>query len=358
MDLFGQFADERAVAWESCAAAWLDSLAARSGAGHTADAYRRDVRQFVDYAMLPPWDVRRAHALAWRAALVDLGRQPATVNRKMAALTSLYAFASRYPDPEQPIWSRGNPFDGPDLRHAVSPYDRATWPTLDEVNAILARIPLNTATDLRNYALLAGLFLTTRRAAEWLSLRWGDLHPEGDICWFRYRCKGGRTVRQTMTPHLWHHVRTYLLASESLPLGPDDYLFVPLEQGHRPASARPGRPLSARYAADVLRRYGSQAGVARDRLHLHGLRHAGASLRNELGMPLVDLSQFLAHRSVATTQIYLHNALSKPADAFAGAVDDMLTSGLRRRLEGPVRRGSSHNVSYANSFEPSFQEKG
>ena len=111
-------------------------------------------------------------------------------------------------------------------------------------------------------------------------------------------------------------------------LKPTDYVFI----AHSDAAAnfggddyhRESQSISASYVNALLKRYGLPAGVEESRLHAHALRHAGAHFRLEHGAELPVLQEILGHKSIATTQIYIQNALATPQDTlgdqFIGAV--------------------------------------
>lgn len=64
----------------------------------------------------------------------------------------------------------------------------------------------------------------------------------------------------------------------------------------------PTRPIRAELVGDVVRRACNQAGVPR--VGAHGLRHALASELLREGASLIDISQVLRHRDLATTAVY------------------------------------------------------
>src|SRR5664279_5864955 len=61
-----------------------------------------------------------------------------------------------------------------------------------DVQKLLAAVPA-TRIGLRNRAILLTLLLTGRRRAEVFRLTRGDLSFDGDVCFYSYRGKGGKT---------------------------------------------------------------------------------------------------------------------------------------------------------------------
>jgi site-specific recombinase XerD len=336
-------APERALAehWQSCQRDWLLALERQSGAANTRNAYARDVRDFFAYSSLDPWRVTPVHAERWTQHLHALGLAAATINRKIAALSSLYQYAATdavYPqfDGERaPLWPHPNPFAARSLRARVSPYGRSAYPSYDQVINLLGQIDTATVSGLRNLAILGGLFCTTRRVNEWLGLRGRDIHPtlDGAGHWFEYRCKGGAQKRQALPPAVWCAIEAYLRADQRWPIPPDDFVFRPaidiaarLKQHSAPATSR---PLSRSTVNRLIRRYGLAAGIAPERLHAHALRHAGARRREELGATDRDLQGVLGHENITTTRIYRENVLADPEDPLGSTIGEVLPKSLK-----------------------------
>ena len=328
--------EKRFAVWMDCQAKWLNALERRSGGINTRRAYARDVTDFFlcfQAENLMPWQVGRVHTARWVECMVGDGLSEATVNRKLAALSSLYEYASteysimRAGEGEVALWQYVNPFRGRSLRFKAQPYGKAVYPSTAEVLEMLDGIDLTTVTGKRNLALLAGMFATTRRVTEWISIRWGDVHEGPDGMWFAYRYKGGETRRQAIPGAIWAFVRSYLEAAGRWgKLGAGDYLFV----AHSDAAGRlPGLPddyaagsghISASYVNALLKRYGERAGIDAGKLHAHAMRHAGARCRKEDGADVFELKDVLGHKSISTTQIYSDAVLENPTDARGEAI--------------------------------------
>lgn len=82
-----------------------------------------------------------------------------------------------------------------------------------------------------------------------------------------------------------------------------------------PSSHRPGRGLSERTISAVVTRAAAAAGVG---LHLHALRHTGASDMAAAGAPVETIRHALGHSSLATTSIYVRASGREVAAAIEG----------------------------------------
>jgi integrase len=61
----------------------------------------------------------------------------------------------------------------------------------------------------------------------------------------------------------------------------------------------------------------NRAGIFGDHVFVHGLRHTVATLLHQSGNKIEDISTYLGHRSVTTTQIYIDRSVSRPQDRMA-----------------------------------------
>lgn len=358
---------ERYDRWLKCQFDWLNALERKSGRKNTRRAYERDVLDFfAAYAniRLTPWQVTPSHAETWVQGLryrdTTSGRalSPATINRKIAALSSLYRYASTEaiyinanvsPDDARAraaLWPWPNPFGSRSLRAKVTPYGRAVYPSSDQVTTLLAQIDCATITGLRNMAILHGMFGTTRRVSEWINLRGRDIHEDSHGGrWFEYRYKGGEHKRQALPPDTWRIIEAYLKADGRWPLDPEDYVFLAttaagarLRNRHGADQVRPGydparQPIGPSYVNQLIRRYGRAAGIPDEKLHAHALRHAGARWRKEHGADIWALKDTLGHASIAITQIYSDTALDEPEDLLGDTVGAVLPKQLKFLLK-------------------------
>lgn len=294
--------DDNAARWRQCQADWLNQIERRSGKTNSRRAYEADVKDYETTTGAPIWHATSTTAEAFAQALAKRGLAPATVNRKLSALASLYRYA------EEEGLVALNPFLRRSLRRP-RPSTIIDFPTTEQIAEMFERIDTSTPTGLRNLALLAGLFATTRRISEFIGLRWGDV-SDG---YFVYRNKGGHTKQQQMPPWIWQIILDYLTAAHRLPMAADDYIFVALsDNGQRLHPDQKTGPLNPGYVAKLIKRYGLAAGIPARALYPHALRHAGAQHRHENHAELVDIQDILGHKSPTTTLGYLRKLARRP----------------------------------------------
>ena len=243
---------------------------------------------------------------------------------------------------EQALWDHPNPFRVKDLPKVQQD---PIFPTSAEITAIFEQIDCRNITGLRNLAILAGMFGTTRRVTEWLSLKWGDIQESTAGHYFRYRYKGGEIKKQDLPNDLYNLICRYLKAAGRWPLGENDYVFVAHSDSARQfgslaADYDPaGQALSESYAWALLQRYGSAAGVDKRKLHPHGLRHAGARYRRSLGADIYELQQTLGHKGIAVTERYTRDVLDEPEDKYARPHRRDAAAPVQAALQRPVGAG-------------------
>lgn len=284
---------------------WLDSLPnPRTRATYAAGltAFMRSAH-IDDDAQLQAASARQVRA--YLNSLRDSGQQAGTVNNRRAALAAFYRYAEAEGWPANPA-ARIKSIK-------VSPYGHARYPSTDQVRQLLAVIPTDTPAGLRNLAIILGMYTTTRRVNEWISLRWADIQHGPNGHWFAYTAKGGLKGRQAITGDLWHIVEAWLRIDGRYPPAADAYIFTPV-------SPSDGRHISAGYIRQALQKYGKLAGLPAELCHPHGLRHAGARARKAAGQSPWELQKVLSHKNISTTMIYTDTVLDEPDDQIGDAV--------------------------------------
>ncbi|WP_344505243.1 tyrosine-type recombinase/integrase [Dactylosporangium maewongense] len=291
--------------------AWL---ANRRLSAHTRAAYRRDVHQFLGWCAGRDLDPLRVSFLQVNAYARDLESTvdvrsgkvlaPASVARKLSALSSWYGFLLRL----QAV--AVNPVGGADRPRIDRDTSSTVGLTAGEVDAILAAAARQTgvtaARDLAILALLADLGL---RVGEVVALDHADLGVERGHRTVRFVGKGGKPRRRALTAAVTAALDGYV----GVGTGGDGPLFTTA------TGARVDRHAVFR----LVRRLAREAGVpAWERLSPHSLRHAFATAARDEGVPLEDVQDAMGHADPRTTRRYdrdRHNLDRDPAYTIAAA---------------------------------------
>lgn len=164
--------------------------------------------------------------------------------------------------------------------------------TADEVAALMRACSADSATGIRNRAMIGTLYRAGLRIGEALALFPKDLDRQsGTIRVLHGKGDKARTVG--MDPgafavlDCWLHVRGRF-ADGRCPV------FCTLEGGK----------MADAYVRALLPRLAKRAGIHK-RVHAHGMRHTFASELAGEGVELVTISQMLGHSSLATTSHYI-----------------------------------------------------
>ncbi len=235
---------------------WLENQ--RSPA--TRRAYASDVVGFMRYfGITAPDELRRVGrgaVLAWRRALEVSATKPATIRRKLAALSSLFTHLVQH----QVL--RENP-----CREIVRP----------RVNARRRTTPAFSLQGLRDRALLSVGFQAGPRRSSIVRLRVRDFHQDAGYDCLRFVWKGGHEHAVALHPQTAQRIRDYLGAAghggegES-PLFQTVWGEGPPRGPHRQASgADPG----------ALRSPARDRGALLGPLDARNLHHDGACERGE-----------------------------------------------------------------------------
>ena len=157
---------------------------------NTRRAYEQDINDFMAFAgLLQPEqfrDVTRAHVIAWREQLVGQELANDTIRRKLAALSSLYAY----------LCDRNAVLHNPVLgvKRPRSMNREGVTPALGDHQArmLLEAPPEGTLKGKRDRAILATLLYHGLRCEELCTLTVGDIHQREGVPHLRVEGKGDK----------------------------------------------------------------------------------------------------------------------------------------------------------------------
>jgi integrase/recombinase XerD len=148
----------------------------------------------------------------------------------------------------------------------------------------------------RDRAMVQAMVLGGLRRAEVLGLRLEDLHL-GEWRVFVNEGKGGHQRLVPMSPSFFATVASYMDTERPSGLA-THRVFVALKGPRR------GQPLSAEGLDEIICSARARAGLAHGTCH--ELRHTCFTRLREAGMTIEALQAQAGHRSIASTQLYLH----------------------------------------------------
>ena len=267
----------------------------------TRRAYQQDVRDFTAFVGITrPEEFRtvtRAHLIAWRKDLERRGLAPASIRRKLAALSSLFDYlCERNAVPH-------NPVDG--VKRPKAHYHEGLTPALGDAQAraLLNAPPEHTLKGQRDRAILATLLYHGLRREELCRLKVRDLQQREGILHFRIEGKGGKIRFLPVAAKAARLMQAYLDAAGHGHDWPGP-LFRPVKNNATGTLNKPLNPTSI--YQDVVRRYGEQVGIntAVRGFCVHSLRATAATNALLHGADIAKVQEWLGHANVATTRLY------------------------------------------------------
>jgi integrase/recombinase XerD len=258
-------------------AAWLLSV----GSDHTRRAYRADLAQWSAWLAdhdVPLLAATRGHVDAFSAELGALGAAPATIARKVAAISSFYGYAAEEDViPANPAARARRPAIDPD-------YSPTHGLDVGEARALIAAAD---ADSPRSSAIVRELLETGMRVSELAAQHVEDLGTERGHRYTTVTRKGGRRQKLPLPPTAAHAVDA-------------------VTAGRAAGSVivtRTGKPMAPSEIYRTVCRLARAAGITKT-ITPHSLRHAYATLALDAGVPLRDVQTDLGHRDPRTTRRY------------------------------------------------------
>ena len=275
---------------------------------NTRRAYRHDLAEFMNFVGLREPEefsrVNRAHVLAWRKDLEQRSLKPATIRRKLSAVSELFDFLCE----ENSILR--NPVHG--VKRPREGANEGKTPALSDaqVRRLLDSPPPDTLKGCRDRAILAVLLYHGLRRGELCRLQVQHYQLRRGVPTLIVHGKGAKIRYLPMNPRAVALVEDYLTtaghqADES------GALFRPIKD----SSGALGHPLNASSIyKDVLKRYAVDARIPPNMLRPHVLRATAATNALEHGSDITKVQEWLGHQSITTTRLY-DRRRSKPEDS-------------------------------------------
>jgi integrase/recombinase XerD len=235
--------------------------------------------------------------IAWRKELERRVCAPTTVQRKLAAVSSLFAY----------LCERNavlhNPVDG--VQRPQSNRREGTTPALsdEQARALLAAPQGESVKAKRDRAILATLAYHGMRREELCKLRVKDVQQRDGVVQFRIEGKGEKVRYVPVGLKALRLITEYLEAAghkEELE-GP---LFRPVRNQVDGNLNKPLHPGSV--YEDIVKRYGREVGITIDvrGFCVHSLRATAATNALAHGADIAKVQEWLGHADISTTRLY------------------------------------------------------
>ena len=273
--------------------AFLTHLTVERGlAKRTVEAYGRDLAHWTEHlrraCVTGPEAIARDHVTSFLRALEGRGLAPSSRARALVAVRRFARWLLATGVLER------DPLEGVLAPRRAPPLPRTLRP--DETEALLRAAGGSDPLALRDRAMLEVLYGSGLRVSELVGLPLAAIDRNAGV--LRVLGKGGR---ERIVP-----VGEPALAALA------DWLENgrPALLGRRTSPAafltRRGAPMTRQNFFQRLRQLATRAGIPRERVSPHVLRHAFATDLLEGGADLRAVQSMLGHADLATTQIYTH----------------------------------------------------
>ena len=264
----------------------------------TLRAYRQDLENFRRFTGAATMGIAAqnlvsggrgpAHALilSYRAALIEGGLQPATINRRLAALRSLVKLARL-------IGVADFALEIPGVAHEA--YRDTRGPGRDNVQRMIAAAGGDSPIRRRDRAILRLLYDLGLRRGELTGLDREDLDLAAGDLWVRGKGRGDKQ-RLTLPPPTCEALRDWLTARGDAP----GALFLSFDH-----SGKGDGRLTPASVYRIVRVCGASLGIV---TRPHGLRHTAITeackAAQIAGIGLEEVLDFSRHKSVETLMLY------------------------------------------------------
>jgi integrase/recombinase XerD len=277
----------------------------------TRRAYKNDVREFIAYAGLNNYGelraIARAHIIGWRQDMERRELEPASIRRKLSALSSLFDY----------LCDRnavaGNPVDG--VKRPMANGNEGSTPALGDRQArrLLEAPPADTLKGIRDHAILATLLYHGIRREELCGLKVKDVHSRQGVMHFRIRGKRSKVRFVPVNAAALRTIEAYLaMAGHRADL--DGPLFRPVKNNRTGRLDRALDPASV--YRNIVVKYGQETGISAEVIGLcvHSLRATAATNALSHDSDIAKVQEWLGHANVSTTRLY-DRRKSRPEDS-------------------------------------------
>lgn len=258
---------------------------------NTIDGYKLDLHIFHEFlketlsSTFALEQIKKIHIRSYlRYLKVERENGHAAMNRKISSLSTFFDFLMK----EEYISS--NPLQS--ITRVKKAKNLPIFLSLQESLDLLASIKETSSFPERDHAIYLLFLQTGCRLSELVHLTLEQLQLEEGFV--RFLGKGNKERIVPLLPETIHALREWLAARK------------PIFDTKRVFLNRFGRPLGKRGVQNNLKRFLKEAGLHREGLSVHKLRHTCLTLLHKEGVNIKLLKEIAGHTNISTTEIYTH----------------------------------------------------
>jgi integrase/recombinase XerD len=265
----------------------------RSLSANSIEAYTRDVQKLADYVGIEfpsksPLELELEHLRKFVTTLAKLEISPYSQARIISGIKAFYRFLM-YEDriTEDPAQLLEAPKLGRKLPDTLS---------YEEIETLLAAIPLGESEGHRNRAMIEMLYSSGLRVSELVELKKSQIFAE--VGFLKVVGKGNKERLVPVGRSALHYLKLYdehVRAQQVPAKGQEEFVFL----------NRRGQKLTRVMVFLIIKKTAEKAGIQKN-ISPHTFRHSFATHLIEGGADLRAVQEMLGHESITTTEIYTH----------------------------------------------------
>lgn len=271
---------------------FLNFIAVEKGLSkNTIEAYSRDIIKYISFLEAGEISLLQAspsHIVSFLSNLKENGISVRSYTRNLIAIRMFYKF----------LLKNGRISNAP-TANIDMPKLAARLPetlSIEEVDRLIEAPKAEDKLGLRNKTMLETLYATGMRVSELISIKLNDLNLQTG-----YIVAYGKGSKERIVPlgeNAISYIRKYLDSSRPMILKnrKSEYLFV----------TNRSKKLTRQAFWALIKRYALLAGISKNKVKPHALRHSFATHLLERGADLRAIQTMLGHADISTTQIYTH----------------------------------------------------
>lgn len=273
---------------------------------HTIISYQNDLEQFFSflssqYDGIPLKSITHSIVRSWVVELMEDEIQAKSINRKISALRSFFKYQLKTGEIEKTP-----------MTNIVAPKVSKRLPAfVNEQDTKQLMEALNTATEdwksLNAKMLFVLFYATGMRLSELINLK--EKQVDRSKSYIKVLGKGNKERVIPITKDVLSIIDDYRQQKRKVFAEPAEILLV----------TEKGKPLYAKYAYLLVKKYLGKQAKNLEKKSPHVLRHTFATHLTNNGADLNAVKELLGHASLAATQIYTHNTIEKLKDVYKKA---------------------------------------
>jgi site-specific recombinase XerD len=286
--------------------------------------YALDLKLFFGVVQVPPEEVRRPECLTFIEQQDREGRADATINRRLAAVSSLFDELHLL-DPERFPHNPVYPFQRSrhERRRRSSLYRKQPERIPDVLATEQLQTLFSSVHTWRDRTLMLLMWVSCLRISEALAITFDDIECSNHSIYIR-ASKGGHPRTVYMDALTLEALNRYLDHERRDLVPQEPHIFVALKGRAR------GQPLSTNSVQKLLAYHAQRRHL--DTFHAHLLRHTGITQLIQAGMSEPAVRKLVGHRHPASLEPYLHLNDAFVAEEFATAQQGLDLTSYRALL--------------------------